>query len=151
MTSGAGRALWAATAAAISLALAPAAHAAIPSVPDGAGGDIACSVPGVGPNAGERHCSGIFTTFDGAPIDVNIGFPPEPARGPDGDFPIIGVFHGWGGTKVGLTDGGLQQWLDDGYAVFSMSDRGWGNSCGAADPNRLLPLCSNGYNHLMDT
>src|SRR6185503_18318173 len=40
---------------------------------------------------------------------------------------------------------------DDGYAVFSMSDRGWGNSCGGTDPNRLLPVCAEGYNHLMDT
>jgi cephalosporin-C deacetylase-like acetyl esterase len=60
------------------------------------------------------------------------------------------VFHGWGGSKLSLT-GELQQWLDAGYAVFSMSDRGWGNSCGGTDPNRLLPACANGYNHLMDT
>ena len=50
-----------------------------------------------------------------------------------------------------MTSGTLQEWLDAGYAVFSMSDRGWGNSCGGADPNRILPVCLNGYNHLMDT
>ena len=33
----------------------------------------------------------------------------------------------------------MQEWLDDGYAVFIMSDRGWGNSCGGTDPKRLLP------------
>ena len=104
-----------------------------------------------GSNAGERWCSGIFTTFDGAPIDINVGFPPAPAAGPDGGFPVIGVFHGWGGSKLGLDGDGLQQWLDDGYAVFSMSDRGWGMSCSNADPKRLLPVCANGYNHLMDT
>ena len=64
---------------------------------------------------------------------------------------MIGVFHGWGGSKLGLGDAGLQQWLDDGYAVFSMSDRGWGMSCGGQDPKRLLPVCADGYNHLMDT
>src|SRR4029077_1524310 len=72
--------------------------------------------------------------------------------GPDGNFPIVGIFHGWGGSKIALTDGSAQEYLDAGYAVFSMSDRGWGNSCGALDPKRLTPgVCDNGYNHLMDT
>jgi predicted acyl esterase len=143
-------ALFAAAVGGLALLAAPAAQAAIPAVPDGNGGTIACAVQ-TGDNAGERHCSGMFTTFDGAPIDVNIGFPAEPATGPDGDFPVVGVFHGWGGSKLGLGDD-LQQWLDDGYAVFSMSDRGWGESCGAAAANRLQPICTTaGYNHLMDT
>jgi dienelactone hydrolase len=138
------------------LAAPPVAGAAIPGIPedagvdDGAAGDIACAVQSGG-DLGERHCSGIFTTFDGAPIDVNVGFPPEPASGPDGDFPVIGVFHGWGGAKAALTSSSMQQWLDKGYAVFSMSDRGWGMSCGATDPKRLQPACAQGYNHLMDT
>ena len=124
------------------------ASAAIPTI---FGGSVSCTVQ-AGANAGERHCSGIYTTFDGAPIDVNVAFPPEPASGPDGNFPIVGVFHGWGGSKLSLTSGSMQQWLDKGYAVFSMSDRGWGNSCGATDPKRLTPgVCDNGYNHLMDT
>jgi hypothetical protein len=122
------------------------AAAAIPSIPNGAGGDITCTVQ-TGGNAGERWCSGIFTTFDGAPIDINVGFPPAPPSGPDGNFPIIGEFHGWGGSKLGVNG----EWVDNGYAYFSMSDRGWGNSCGGTDPNRLLPVCANGYNHLMDT
>jgi hypothetical protein len=124
-----------------------AAQAAITSIPDGAGGTIPCTVQ-TGANAGERWCSGIFTTFDGAPIDLNVGFPPAPASGPDGDFPVVGLFHGWGGSKLGHSSGG---WIDDGYAFFSMSDRGWGNSCGGTDPKRTQPVCANGYNHLMDT
>ena len=100
------------------------------------------------PTPGKRHCSGIFTTFDGAPIDINVGFPPAPASGPDGNFPIVGLFHGWGGTKLSITSG---DWITDGYAFFSMSDRGWGNSCGGTDPNRTQPVCQQGYNHLMDT
>jgi len=33
-----------------------------------------------------------------------------------------------------------------------MSDRGWGDSCGATDAKRLTPgVCDHGYNHLMDT
>jgi hypothetical protein len=124
-----------------------AAEAAIPNIPNGAGGNITCTVQS-GANAGQRHCSGIFTTFDGAPIDINVGFPPAPSSGPDGNFPIVGMYHGWGGSKLGVTSGG---WINDGYAVFSMSDRGWGNSCGGADPKRAQPVCAEGYNHLMDT
>jgi predicted acyl esterase len=123
------------------------ASATILSVPNGAGGQIPCTVQ-TGANAGQRFCSGIFTTFDGAPIDINVGFPPAPSSGPDGDFPIVGLFHGWGGSKLAQTSGG---WINGGYAFFSMSDRGWGNSCGGTDPKRTQPVCSNGYNHLMDT
>ncbi len=129
------------------LALPGTAGAAIPNIPNGAGGNITCTVQ-TGANAGQRHCAGIFTTFDGAPIDVNVGFPPAPASGPDGDFPVVGLFHGWGGSKLAVTSGG---WINDGYAVFSMSARGWGNSCGAFDSKRTQPVCANGYNHLMDT
>ena len=128
-------------------ALPSVADAAIPNIPNGAGGNLTCTVQG-GANAGQRHCSGIFTTFDGAPIDINVGFPPAPASGPDGDFPVVGLFHGWGGSKIGVTSGG---WINSGYAVFSMSDRGWGMSCGGADPKRTQPVCAEGYNHLMDT
>ena len=84
------------------LTVSASAQAAIPNVPNGAGGNITCTVQ-TGANAGERHCSGIFTTFDGAPIDINVGFPPAPASGPDGNFPIVGLFHGWGGSKLGCT------------------------------------------------
>jgi hypothetical protein len=127
------------------VARAPVADAAISAV---LGGAAACTLQ---PD-GERHCAGIFTSFDGAPIDVNVGFPPVPASGPDGNFPVVGFFHGWGGSKIDLDDGTAQEYLDAGYAVFSMSDRGWGMSCGATDPKRLMPgVCDNGYNHLMDT
>ena len=48
------------------------------TISDVLGGSVPCTVQS-GANAGERHCAGIFTTFDGAPIDVNVGFPPAPA------------------------------------------------------------------------
>ena len=54
-----------------SLAMSPAAGATISSIPDGAGGQIPCTVQ-TGASAGQRFCAGIFTTFDGAPIDVKI-------------------------------------------------------------------------------
>jgi predicted acyl esterase len=126
------------------LALAPSAQAAIPSV---FGGDLTCTPQ---PSAGNvRLCSGPTHSFDGTKIDANVILPPVPATGPDGPYPTIGTFHGWGGSKIGL-DGRTQSWASRGYGVFSMTDRGWGNSCGASDPDRTSAQCSKGYNHLMD-
>ncbi|MDX6616498.1 MAG: type transport system ATP-binding protein, partial [Solirubrobacterales bacterium] len=125
---------------------APSAQAAIPSV---FGGDLSCAAQ---PSAGNiRLCSGPTTTFDGVTkVDVNVILPPEPASGPDGPYPTIGAFHGWSGSKFGLTEA-TRYWANSGYAVFSQSDRGWGNSCGGSDPDRFAPKCAKGYNHLMDT
>ncbi len=123
------------------------ASAAFPTVFDG---DVACSTET--PLNEIRLCSGPTETWDGATkIDVNVTLPAAPTSGPDGPYPLIGYFHGWGGSKIGLADKKTQEWAEDGYAVFSMSDRGWGNSCGGADPEKLNPTkCGEGYNHLMD-
>jgi predicted acyl esterase len=122
---------------------APAAEAAIPNV----FGSLACTAQPA--NGNVRLCGGTTKTWDGATkIDVNVILPPQPA-GADGPYPAIGVFHGWGGSKIGITEQ-TRRWAEDGYVVFSMSDRGWGNSCGNADLEKLLPACAAGYNHLMD-
>ena len=82
------------------LALSSSAQAAIPNIPNGAGGNLTCTVQ-TGANAGERRCSGIFTTFDGAPIDINVGFPPAPGersrrRLPDRrPLPRLGRLEAW--------------------------------------------------------
>lgn len=131
------------------VALVPASSAA--EVTSVFGGDVACAPRPA--NGNVRLCSGPTTTWDETKIDVNVILPPEPAGSADGPYPTIGIFHGWGGSKIGLEDARTQAWAEEGYAVFSMSDRGWGNSCGSSDPDRL-PLsakCAAGYNHLMDT
>jgi fermentation-respiration switch protein FrsA (DUF1100 family) len=129
------------------LVLAPAAQADFPTL---YGGDVPCVAQPT--NGDVRLCSGTTTTWDGATkIDLNVVLPPQPSAGEDGPYPVIGVFHGWGGSKIGLEDERVQQWAERGYAVFSMSDRGWGKSCGSSDPERLNPVaCGQGYNHLMD-
>ena len=99
-------------------------------------------------NGNVRLCSGTTTTWDGTKIDVDVILPPL-AAGADGPYPTIGDFHGWGGEKIGV-NAQTQGWAERGYAVFSMSDRGWGKSCGGADLEKLLPVCAHGYNHLMD-
>jgi dienelactone hydrolase len=130
----------------LTLALSPAAHAKVDSVLGG----IPCTPR---PEQGNvRQCSGIVHSFDGAPIDVNVTLPAEPASGPDGGYPLLGMFHGWGGSKLDL--GSTARWAKRGYAVFTMSDRGWGDSCGGQSQTRLseAQACAqHGYNHLMDT
>jgi predicted acyl esterase len=126
------------------LAIAPAARAEVDSVFDGA---VACSE-----QDGIRFCGGdpsTVPTWDGVPIDVNVALPPQPASGPDGPYPFLMMFHGWGGTKLGVN--AMRPWAARGYAVFSMTDRGFGESCGATAANRLEPICvSEGYIRLMD-
>jgi fermentation-respiration switch protein FrsA (DUF1100 family) len=164
------RGLLAALAVVLSLVIASSAQAAIPSV---YGGTIECKVQ---PSKGNvRLCGGFsgnpadssntFTlTWDHeTKIDVNVILPPE--GGTENRYPLIGVFHGWGGSKQGLStvepakgltfeqeDPRIQHWAEEGYAVFSMSDRGWGLSCGKHDPaaEAKAPVCAKGYNHLMD-
>jgi predicted acyl esterase len=138
-------------AATAALIAAPSAQATAP-ISSVFGGDLTCTVQ---PSQGNvRLCSGPTTTFDGVTkIDANVILPPVPASGPDGPYPAIGIYHGWGGSKIGITTQ-TQDWATRGYVVFSQTDRGWGNSCGATDPDRLAMAatgCLNGYIHLMDT
>ncbi len=140
------------TAAALAAAgwLVPAtADAAIPQVFTKTASPISCTVQA----NGQRFCgtgTAQIGSWDGIPLDVSVAFPPAPASGADGPYPVVGIFHGWGGTKLGLTGTDVQRALSRGYAVFTMTDRGWGGSCG-----RLLitdPRCNGkGYIRLMHT
>ncbi len=140
-------ALGAASLLATALFTATSSHAAVPNVLDGA---VACDEQ---PN-GTRHCGSnaprsTVETFDGVPIDVNFALPPEPASGPDGNYPLIMIFHGYGGEK--LSFGSMERWLDEGYAVFSMTDRGFHESCGSALSRAADPSgCEDGYVRLID-
>jgi predicted acyl esterase len=129
------------------LAMAPAAQAKVDSVLGG----IPCTPQA--DQGGVRQCSGIVHSFDGAPIDVNVTLPPDPGSGArDGNYPLLGMFHGWGGSKLDL--GATAPWAKRGYVVFTMSDRGWGDSCGGQSQTRVseAQACAqHGYNHLMDT
>ncbi len=130
------------------LVVVPAARADFPSL---YGGDVSCAAQAA--NGNVRLCGGETTTWDGkTQIDVNVVLPPAPS-GDDGPYPLIGVFHGWGGSKIGLEDARVQDWAEAGYAVFSISDRGWGESCGGQDADRISEpeACAAGYNHLLDT
>ncbi len=141
-----GRSAFLVTAACAVAVMAAAPGSAGATVTSAFAGDNACLDMGGGPYT----CPGIVHTWDGQTnIDVNLFIPTNdpPAEG----FPTVGLYHGWGGSKFGAS--AAAPWLAAGYAVFSMSDRGWGSSCGAADPNRTLDPtgCAEGYNHLLDT
>ncbi len=113
-------------------------------------GDVSCSVQGDGVRfCGSTSPRSTSKAWDGVPIDVNVAFPPEPASGPDGNFPLVMMFHGYGGGKIGL--GSMQHWLDKGYATFSMTDRGFHQSCGTAAAKAADPTgCTDGYVRLID-
>jgi hypothetical protein len=120
-----------------------AADAAIPSV---MGGAVTCTVQA----NGQRFCgtgAATVASFDGVPIDVSVAFPPAPVSGPDGPYPVIGLYHGWGSSKLALTGADAQRALTRGYAVFTMTDRGWGRSC--FNPRPQICTDKPGYIHLM--
>jgi hypothetical protein len=134
-----------------SLLVAPGAHAAIPN---------ALGVPCTVAVDNVRECGSdaprsTSPSWDGTPIDVNIAFPAVPSSGPDGQYPLIIIGHGYGGGKIGFgasgSTNGLRQFTSRGYAVFSMTDRGFHESCGSDDSITAGgSACDNGYIHLMD-
>jgi hypothetical protein len=123
------------------------AGAAIPQVFTKTATPINCTVQA----NGQRFC-GVGTaqirSWDGILLDVAVAFPPAPAEGADGPYPALGLYHGWGGSKLSLSGGEAQRALARGYAVFTMTDRGWGQSCGRP-PSRTAQGCANGYIRLM--
>ncbi len=98
-----------------------------------------------------RECGGTLSTtpsWDGTPIDVNVAFPPDPGSG-DGNYPLIIWGHGYGGSKISFSN--MRRFTSRGFAVFSMSDRGFHDSCGT--PTSIIvggSACDNGFIHLMD-
>ena len=137
---------------ALALLLAPSANAAIPSVFNNTGSPVTCTVQASGATTGQRFCgtsTARVPSWDTSPIDVSVTFPPVPASGPDGNFPLVGIYHGWGGSKVTPSNAATQRWVTQGYAVFSISDRGWGQSCGALAIPKPAACTGRGYIHLM--
>jgi len=138
----------------LSVAAVLAAGLLVPSTADAAissvfGSQISCAVQ----PSGQRFCgaasgAGRVASWDNVPIDTAVAFPPAPAAGADGPYPVIGIYHGWGGSKLALTGADAQRALTRGYAVFTMTDRGWAQSCGQ-QPSRADTRCASGYIRLM--
>jgi predicted acyl esterase len=86
-------------------------------------------------------------TWDGMPIDVNVAFPGASTSGP---YPLLIWGHGYGGSKIGFS--AMKRFTDRGYAVFSMTARGFHESCGTPASKAKAPAaCAAGWVHLMDT
>lgn len=103
----------------------------------------------------------LATSWDGTAVDVNFALPKASAEH-HGPYPLVMLFHGYGGSKFGLDTGGggigsaissMTPWLNAGYAAFSMSDRGFAESCGTPASRASVPAaeCAHGFNHLLDT
>lgn len=130
---------------------------------------ITCNTQASGAAAGLRYCQGAYTSqpspapptvpttipsWDGTPIDVAVVLPPAPASGPDGNFPTVGIYHGYGGSKLfgaanPTSANSVHRWVTQGYAVFSITDRGFWGSCGVLVPGPKPPACDEGHIHLM--
>src|SRR3954454_2213739 len=120
------------------LVIAPQANATITNVFSSTAAPIPCATQGTGVRLCDQTIAGnpggtarsTVPTFDGVPIDVRVAFPPEPASGPDGPYPVIMMFHGYAGSKLSLAN--MQPFLDRVYETFSMITRFFGQSCGTA-------------------
>ncbi|HET6831278.1 MAG TPA: CocE/NonD family hydrolase [Solirubrobacterales bacterium] len=97
------------------------------------------------PTGSDPRVRSTTKTFDGVPLDVNVAFP-DTGSAP---YPVVGMFHGYGGSKSSFKS--MQHWLDQGYAAYSLSQRGFGESCGSQESRDADPAgCAKGYVHLMD-
>ena len=92
-------------------------------------------------------------TFDGVPLDVDVTLPAEG----NGPFPTIVMLHGWGGSKTNFESASPtgaynnNNFARRGYAVLNYTARGFGDSCGGAQPPDHSGPCGKGYIHLGDT
>ncbi len=97
------------------------------------------------PTSGDPMVRSTHRSFDGVPLDVNFALPSTGSA----PYPVVGEFHGYGGEKFNFKQ--MQHWLQKGYAVFSITQRGFNESCASAASQAADPSgCANGYIHLMD-
>jgi len=75
--------------------------------------------------------SGTVTSFDGTKILYNL-FVPAGASATN-RVPVILMTHGWGGSGQTTNDGDVKLLTDDGYAVLTWDQRGFGSSGGEAN------------------
>jgi predicted acyl esterase len=112
------------------------------------GGAVPCAAQPDGVTFCSDSPRSTVPAWDGVPIDVNVGLPNEAQFGP-GPYPLMMMFHGYGGGKIGLN--AMRHWLDRGYATFSMTTRGFRESCGSAASRAAAgAACDNGYVRLID-
>jgi ABC-2 type transport system ATP-binding protein len=77
---------------------------------------------------GPSITSHVVESFDGTPIEATLFLPPEASD--DAPVPLVLRTHGWGGTGETTVGGTLARLLDEGYAVLTWDQRGFGCSGG---------------------
>ena len=93
------RKLSAAMVVAAGLIATPPAHAAIPQVFTKTATPLNCTVQA----NGQRFCSGqILSPGTGSRSTSTSAS--RPRSTPDASYPVIGIYHGWGGTKLALDE-----------------------------------------------
>ncbi len=100
------------------------------------------------PTNGDPAVRSTSKSWDGVPLDINFALPDEGTFGA-GPYPVVGSFHGYGGSKFSFKN--MQRWLDRGYAAYSITQRGFGESCNSAASQAADPTgCADGYVRLID-
>lgn len=86
---------------------------------------VAASILTIAPAGAADHVvtDGAITSFDGTSIHYTL-FQPATATA-DNPVPMILHSHGWGGSR---STSGFTDWLDEGFAVLSFDQRGFGQS-----------------------
>lgn len=138
------------------LLMAPSANAAITEVFQHTSSPLSCAQDGTYTYCGspDKNTPTTVASFDGTPIDTVVGLPTSLSLHTSAGYPVVGYYHGWGGNKVDLkNDATAQGLLQAGFIVISITDRGWGNSCGGpavpvGGASKSWP-CTQGYIHLM--
>ncbi len=97
------------------------------------------------PTNGDPKVRSTTKSWDGTPLDVNFAMPSTGTA----PYPVVGMFHGYGGSKMSFKE--MQRWLQKGYAVYSITQRGFGESCNSTESKNADPTgCANGYVRLID-
>ncbi|MFN2588880.1 MAG: alpha/beta hydrolase family protein [Actinomycetota bacterium] len=98
---------------------------------------LAGVVPAAAAGGHRAHDEVVENPHDGTKIAITV-FKPAGA-GPSAKVPVVLHSHGWGGSRETAVDGAVEPYLDAGFGVVSIDQRGHGDSGGQAhvqDPTR---------------
>jgi ABC-2 type transport system ATP-binding protein len=96
---------------------------------------LAVPAPALAQETGPRVTHQVIPSFDGTPIYSTLFLPAGASA--DEPVPVVMRSHGWGGQGERQPTGLVRTLLDNGYAVFTWDERGFGYSGG--EVNVLKP------------
>lgn len=98
---------------------------------------LAGALPAAAAGRHRAYDEAVENPHDGTKIAITV-FRPAGA-GSEAKVPVVLHSHGWGGSRETAVDGGVEPYLDAGFGVVSIDQRGHGESGGQAhvqDPTR---------------